>query len=77
MICINEGCYHKMTRRGAISRDKNSWSLQLCPCCLRELVDMNSIVWKNKISKNGCKNYLGKPEPIPRIKVYRSVDKSD
>lgn len=73
MICINENCYHKRTRRGSIGRDKNSWSIQLCPCCLRELINMGSITWKNEISKNGCKQYLGKPEPEPRIKAFRNI----
>ena len=53
-----------------MNKMKNSWSIGLCPCCLLELIEMGSITWnylQNHPSKSGCRQYRGKPEPIPRI----------
>ena len=73
MKCIIDGCYHKMTRRGSINRKSNSWSERLCPCCLIELIDMDSIIWNHLTSKSGCRQYIGQPEPLPRIIAYRDI----
>lgn len=73
MNCLTENCYHKMTRRGRMDRHVNSWSIGLCPCCLKELVDIGSIVWSRGLGVIGCRQYLEQGEPVAKFGKNKPV----
>ena len=63
MICKISGCTHVMSRRGAMNRNFNSWSFNICPCCavqLKFLGGLKGFDLTPSMMSSGCKFLLEK-----------------
>ena len=76
MLCKISNCLHKRSRRGSMNH-ANSWALfEICPCCSVQLKNfgcLNGFDLSHSIRNSGCKNYLGKPEPVPKFGKNRKI----